>query len=738
MADQFAPALRRFRTRAALTQEALAERSGVSVSTIRGFETGRRSNPQLGTVRQLADALSLSPADREELLSAAVGVATQAPPTPRQLPAAPRWFTGRSAALAALDEALPQPGTAVVSGSGGIGKSALAVQWAYRNADRFPDGQLFVNLRGFDPSGSPVAPTTALHGFLHALGVDREAIPPQLDAQSSMFRSLTADRRMLVVLDNAADAEQVAPLLPGRGCTAVVTSRHRLAALVTGHGAGPVFVDALPEDEARALLAERLGADRVAAEPAAVDDLVAHCAGLPLALSVVAGRAQARPTFALAAFAAQLQDVATRLGELNDDDGRASVRAVLSWSTSALTDEQVRMFALLGTAPGPDVSVSSAACLADLVPHQASTVLRTLERVSLLQEHQPGRYRMYDLVRLHAAELDVSPAERRASVTRLATMHAHIAESAARMLRPFRRPSLLGPVEPSRHARVPSSLDDAWTWFHTERACLRATMQAAADNGLHGHVWQLARHLGSFFDRAGFLQETVDLWRLALSAAHHLDHPAALTEALLALGHHCSLVGQHEEAQRHLDSALTRAIAEGDTMEEAIVRNAMSINSSLQDDIPAAIDHARRSYELFRDLNSEVFEAQSLAQYGWLTARTGEYATARKACEAALAVFQAHDDKDSQVVVTHTLAYLARATGRLTDARDLHQKECDLARQIRSTRREATATESLGETHAALGDIAAARTTWERTVHLLREQQRHTEAERVENLLKAL
>ncbi|MEV0675413.1 NB-ARC domain-containing protein [Actinosynnema sp. NPDC050436] len=355
-----------------------------------------------------------------------------------------------------------------------------------------------------------------MQGFLHALGVDHAAVPLHLDAQASLFRSLTAGRRVLVVLDNAADTAQVTPLLPGGNCTTLVTSRHRLTALVTTRGAEQVLVEALPDDEARVLLRERIGAGRVAAEPGAADDLVAYCAGLPLALSVVAGRARARPSFSLASFSAQPADAATRLGELDDDD-LASVRTVLSWSTSVLTDEQARMFGLLGTAPGPDLSAASAACLADLTTQQATTILRTLERASLLQEHEPGRYRMYDLVRLHAAELDAGPGERKASVTRLVTMHLYTSESIAGKLWPYRRPSLPGPVQPGRHTVVPATAEEAWAWFHAEQRCLRATVQAAADTGLHRHVWQLARHLGPLFDRAGSLQAMTG-WALTTCA----------------------------------------------------------------------------------------------------------------------------------------------------------------------------------------------------------------------------
>jgi DNA-binding SARP family transcriptional activator/tetratricopeptide (TPR) repeat protein len=691
--------------------------------------------------RRLADELGVDPSPELREIHRRVLAEDRAPapahPVPRQLPAAPRWFTGRQDELATLDDLVDHPGTAVVSGSGGIGKSTLALRWAHRHAGRFPGGVLFVNLRGFDPSGTPVPPATALLGFLDALGVERDAAPADLDALTALFRSLTADRRVLVVLDNAADTDQATPLLPGSGCVALVTSRHRLPALVTAHGALPVHLDALPAADASALLAERVGAARVAAEPDVVDDLVGHCAGLPLALSIVAGRAQAHPTFPLATFAAQLHDVTTRLSEL-DEDPVVGVRTVLSWSTEALDEQQARMFALLGTAPGPDCTAVSAACLADLPLARATAVLRALERVSLVQEHRPGRYRMYDLVRLHAAEQDIPRRDRDESTRRVVDLHTHTAAAATALVWPFRRASPLGPVPPGRHTHVPEDLDSALAWFRAERAGLAATVRAAADLGLHSQVWQLARHLTPLYDRAGFLQDVVDAWQLAVPASQALHRDDLLADALLALGYSCGQLGRLDDGLDHLHRALALARRVGDEVVEAIAENSLSILVEWTGDPAGAMRHAKRSHELLRRQGNEVFEAQSLSQVGWLAARLGDHETALAACRTAVEVFRARGDRDSQAISTSALGYVARATGRLDDARALYQEACDLLRDVGNVRREAKAVEVLAEVLIETGDRAAARAAWERARDLFRAQHRAADAERVEARLGAM
>src|SRR5439155_12904450 len=289
-----------------------------------------------------------------------------------------------------------------ISGTAGIGKTALAVHWAHHARGRFPDGQLYVNLRGYDPAGQPVSPDEAIRGFLAALGVPPERMPPALAAQVSLYRSLLATRRVLVVLDNASDADQVRPLLPGApGCLVLVTSRDSLVSLVAAEGARPLVLDLLPPGEARQLLTRRLDAARTAAEPDAVEDIVAACARLPLALAIAAARAATNPRLRLAALAAELRE---NLDALHGGDATSDVRAVFSSSYRTLTPPAARLFRLLSLCPGADVSAAATASLAGLPPARVRPLLAELTRAHLVSEHAAGRYTMHDLLRAYAAE----------------------------------------------------------------------------------------------------------------------------------------------------------------------------------------------------------------------------------------------------------------------------------------------------------------------------------------------
>jgi len=397
----FSEVVRTHRQRLGVTQEELASLAGVSVRSIREIEAGRISRPRPGTVRLLAEAFTLAGPDE---------------PAPRQLPAAVPGFAGREPHLRQLDALAFDPDTGdapatalvitAIDGMAGVGKTALAVHWAHRVADRFPDGQLYVNLRGFDPTGTVVSAAEAIRGFLDAFQIPAQRIPVGLDAQAALYRSLLAGRRMLIVLDNARDAEHVRPLLPGTpGCLVVVTSRNQLTGLVAAEGAHPLALDVLDRAGARELLTRRLGARRVAAEPEAVNEIIDRCARLPLTLALAAARAAARPQVPLTALAEQLRTTTGGgLAAFAVDDPATDVRAVFSWSYRTLTPEGARLFRVLGLHPGPDISAPAAASLAGIPVDRVDALLAELTRAHVLAEHAPGRYTFHDLLRAYATD----------------------------------------------------------------------------------------------------------------------------------------------------------------------------------------------------------------------------------------------------------------------------------------------------------------------------------------------
>jgi DNA-binding SARP family transcriptional activator len=453
--------------------------------------------------RRMADELGIEPSAQardlyQRILTDAAELTPAHGPTvvPRQLPGDIRDFTGRDAALSAMESLLPGKDTAApaiiaITGMAGAGKTALAVHFAHLMAGLSPDGQLFVDLHGYAETG-PKPPTKVLHGFLRALGV-RE-IPGDTDEAAALYRSLLAGKQMIVLLDNAVNVQQVKPLLPASpGCLVLITSRSRLPGLLTRNGATPITVGPLTGAEGAILLGKILGAARMQADPGAAAAIVDRCARLPLALRIAAERAVHWPQPDLAMLAGELAAEQQRLDALSiGEEGDANVRSVFSWSYRRLAPDAARMFRLLGLHPGTDIGIPAAAALVGSTSGDAARQLAVLVDVHMLSETVARRYRFHDLLRTYAAEcaaLDESPAKRRAALQRVLTWYLHTAKAADRLLVPTRthvslEPAAVKPLEFASHG-------DALVWCDAEYANLMAAAQTAAEVGEDAIAWQL-------------------------------------------------------------------------------------------------------------------------------------------------------------------------------------------------------------------------------------------------------
>jgi hypothetical protein len=440
-----------------------------------------------------------------------------------------------------------------------VGKTALAIHWAHQVADRFPDGQLYVNLRGFGPSGTPMSPAAAVRLFLDGLGTDPERIPAGLDAQAALYRSVLAGRRMLIVADNARDPEQVRPLLPGaRGCLVLVTSRNQLAGLAAAEGAHLISLDVLTEAEAHELLSGRLG-QRAAAEPGAVAELARLCARLPLALSIAAACATAQPGLPLTAVADGLREAGNRLDALSTGEMATDVRTVFSWSCQQLSSLAKRVFGLLGVHPGPDISLPAVASLAGLPAGGARRAMIELARAHLVAENAPGRFACHDLLRAYAAEQagGLPEAERQLATGRMLDHYLHAAFGASCLAYPHPEPI---PLRPPRAGTRPEGFADrqqAVAWFRAERQVLLAVIgQVPADAEFGRYAWQLPWAVALFLDGAGHWQELATIQESALAAASDAGNREAQAAAHFHLSNAQMRMGAFCEAAAHLAATL--------------------------------------------------------------------------------------------------------------------------------------------------------------------------------------
>ncbi|MFH9394328.1 BTAD domain-containing putative transcriptional regulator [Streptomyces sp. NPDC017413] len=558
------------------------------------------------------------------------------------LPRAPRGFHGRAAELAALSRsAAGEAPVCLVTGPAGVGKTALALQWAHRNPALFPDGRLFADLRGFSTAGEP-ALIDVLREFLLALGVSPRRVPESVPAAAALFRSLTARRGLLVVLDNARDSATVRALLPGGAdCVTLVTSRHRLEGLIASDAARPVPLDTLETDDGTALLAGVLGEERVLAEPVAARRLSELCGGLPLALRVTAARLAGRPGWTLATLAGELADERGRLAYLDVDD--TGVAAALRLTVQHLPPGAVHQLARLGHHPGGHYDPYAAAALAGTDPVTARAALERLAAAHLVTETAPGRWVLHDLVRLYARSLD--PASAREALIGVLDHCIATALAAADTAEPGGEPCFVLPDDYRRPRAVQDFADraEAMRWLATEREDLALTALAARKAGFDDRAWRII-----------LLQWPQMVWRardswsplleLALESARAEKDAYAESRVLTLLGWVLTEEGRTAEAAALLERSPALAREADDPLGEATALINLAVVQAELGELPTALENCARAVELARregDRHTETLALQHLARMH-LTAHRPEEALS--CARAALDLGPEHEE----------------------------------------------------------------------------------------------
>ncbi|HEY4454957.1 MAG TPA: tetratricopeptide repeat protein [Pseudonocardiaceae bacterium] len=710
--------------------------------------SGRQANAVevYRSVRErLADDLGIDPGP--ELRAAYENITATTPPPapprrrgPAQLPADLPIFTGRDSELVQLralveapaGAALPETVITVVSGMAGVGKSTLAVRLAHDVAPRFPDGQLYLNLRGFDQARAEIEAPDAIRQLLETQGIAPDKIPASPIAQADLYRGMLQGKRMLILLDNARDAEQVRPLLPnGPGSMVIVTSRNRLFGLVTSVGAHFLPLDVLSPAQSRAFLAARLGADRLAKEPIAVDELIARSGGLPLALAIVAARAAVRPGFPLAAIADELRTDGG-LDAFADVDPATDTRSVFSWSLRAVTPAAGQLFLLLGLHPGPDFAPPVAAALTGMPVRNARMVLNELSYAHLVAEYVPGRFTQHDLLRAYAAELasDEDAELVRAATMRMLDHYLHAANEAIRTIAPHRpRPTLPPPHE---GANVPEFADGpaADAWLSAERPVLIALIEMAAQRGFDTHAWQLANVLDRLLDRQGRWQDQLVIQHIALTAAQRSGELAGVAAATRAIGFTNGRLGDYRQSRADLERALALFTELDDAHGVAESHRLLAFQANANGDHDAALAHYESAMDIYRLAEDEAFQAAVYNEVGWTHILLGDYQLALTRCQEALILHTKLGDDSGAAADWDSLGYAHHHLGQYHEAIACFDTGIRLYQHTGDRALEADTLLHLGDSELALGRRAAALETMARAVAIL-EDLGHPDAAKI-------
>ncbi|MEU3921830.1 tetratricopeptide repeat protein [Streptomyces sp. NPDC029004] len=655
---------------------------------------------------------------------------------PRQLPPRPTHFTGRGAELSRL-ASLVEPSDAEVrqtvvisalAGAAGVGKTALAVYWAHATRDRFPDGDLYINLQGYD-AGPPLSAHQALEHALVSLDAAPGSIPHGLDARVNLYRTLVSSRRMIIVLDNARDAAQVRPLLPGTSPSLIlVTSRSRLSGLVAREGVERIVIDSLSPDEAVELLRSVIGRQRVDAEPDASARLAVRCGHLPLALRIAAEQAVARPGLSIEALVAELGSGSLRLDALAtyDDDETTAIREVFSWSYCRLPPTAARTFRLLGLPWGPDISVTAAAALTGSTPAQTARVMAGLAGLHLLEAVGGDRYRFHDLLRDYAGERSAAEDDehdREAVLRRLLTWYLFTAESASAVLGVRRGPAPFDPTSgdcPAPAVTLEFRTRKAATdWCETDFLNLLAACRQAAEIGEDVTAWQLPIALRSFFQ----LQRPTTGWitatRMALDAVRRLGdrHAEVMVLRNLAAAH--NYCGRYEENLRYCNEALTvcREIGE----DEGWCLNSLGDSMVSLGRFDEAIECLRQAMDVSERNGDAVLAAHTLENLGPAYSALGRHDEAIKALRQALKIFQNLARAFGEGLVLDKLADIHLSLCRFEEAIGFGTQALSLHRDVGNRLGEASTLGVLAQAFKNTGRRREAEEYWHHSLAILED-----------------